>query len=517
MTEQEKLMNEILEKFDSKIKEATKNKMDVSDYEAFKSEIKKSIADAGFDTLKAENKVQAEKINEIHQKHGELVNTIAKQNEVILKLTTAPVDNSKKVAFNSLSKKEKLGFLLTKAMESSEFKSWKDTNFKGAMPKFDLDRLKATTGIATDHTGTILISEADSFVQDIPRAMVHMRNHITARPTEEVNITFGAIGYDDVYNLGTQMLSENEAITDVNFETSEVTSNVKRLGVSMPVSRRYFKGKPLEFINHILDILPDALGYKEDTQILFGDGSGDNLAGILKDARKFDLTPKTYSAGNIDSVATWDSGAKALITFENAHGLRNGDKLTIANATASSYNATHTDIIVKDAKNIIINLTYVAEANTSAWTGSGASYWYKSVESAQELDVLLAAKSVLDAGFYTANKLFVNPQSLAKSKSLKGTDNHYINYQAVADLIGVDIVPMERIPAGWFLIGDFSSKSIEIRDYSQMSIQLLEDVTTKKGNYIVVLADAEFHLVKKNPQWYIFDRFETAKAELETA
>jgi hypothetical protein len=85
------------------------------------------------------------------------------------------------------------------------------------------------------------------------------------------------------------------------------------------------------------------------------------------------------------------------------------------------------------------------------------------------------------------------------------------------NLDGMPIISIPVIPAGWFLIGDFSAKNVEIRDYTTMTIQFLEDVTTKKANAIVILADEEIHLVKYNPRWYIYDRFTTAKAQLETA
>jgi hypothetical protein len=504
------IIDETKNSLNQKIEEAKKGSVSKEDYEAFKTEIQGQL-----DGLTIAEEVKTE----LNRKHAELIDKLKEQGLDIAKLkgSTEGMSEKDKVEFSKASKSAQFRYLMNKAFETDEYKRWVASDMRSATPKMDV---KAVTGLAADHTGTIFITEPVNNVRDIPRTQPHMRDYLSVGQTDETNITFPEVtDYNDIYTLGTQMLTENEEITDVSFKSKENTSTVVRMGVSMNVSKRYFRGRSGVIIDHVLAQVPDAMMFKEDVQVLHGDGSGSNLNGILTDARAFDLTPKSYTAGQIASVATYDGGTKALITFTVAHELLSGDSITIANATETTYNATHKDILLIDEKSIVINLTYVAEADTSAWTGDGLSYWYQSVENAQEFDVLSAASSILEAGLYSANAVFVNPQTTKRIGTLKGTDAHYIGVSRDAagrlNMDGMPIISIPVIPAGWFLIGDFSQKNIEIREYTTMSIQFLEDITTKKTNSIVVLADEEIHLVKYNPKWYIYDRFSTAKTQLE--
>ena len=521
-TDEEKLLDKVKEKaegavdtalgkFDAKIAEALKGAVTTEKYEEFKGEMQE---------LLDKELLTKEDRDKIHNKHGELVDIVVAQGAEIkaLKETNTNMSDKEKKDFSRLSKKKQFAILMEKALASDEYKRWYDADSRGATAKMDI---KAVTGLVTDHTGAIFVTEAVDNIRDIPREQPHMRDFLAVSDTDETKITFPEItNYADIYTLGAQMLTENEEITDVSFKSEENTSTVVRMGVSMDVSKRYFRGKSSGIINHVIAQIPDAMMFKEDVQVLHGDGSGSNLPGIITDAREFDLTPEVYVATDISSVATYDSGTKALITFAAAHGLLSGDIITIANATEATYNATHTDILLIDETKIVINLTFVVEADTSAWTGTGKSYWFNSVDGAQEFDVLSAASSILEAGLYNANLIFVNPQTTKRLGTLKGTDGHYVGVSRDAagrlNLDGIPIISIPVIPAGWFLIGDFSAKNIEIREYTTLSIQFLEDVTTKKTNSVVVLADEEIHLVKYNPRWYIYDRFTTAKTQLET-
>lgn len=502
------VIDSVKEEFDQKIELAKKEGVSLGDYTSFKEETKEKLD--GLD-------IKEELKEEIHEKHGELADLLKIYGADIKALKETGSNGEQKKEFNSLSRKDQFNYLVRKSMETDEYKEWFGRDCKGATPKMDAAKV---TGLVADHTGSIFVTEPVDNVRDIPRMQPHMRDFLSVAPTDESKITFPEVeNYSDIYTLGTQMLSENEEVTDVTFDSKENTSSVARLGVSMNVSKRYFRGKSRVIIDHVIAQIPDGLLFKEDVQILHGDGAGSNLSGIITDAREFDLTPSTYAAAAFSSVATYDSGTRALITFAAAHGLLSGDILTIANATAATYNVKHTDILLIDETKVVINLAFVTEADVSAWTGTGTSYWFESVEDAQEFDVLSAAASILEAGLYNANAVFVNGQTTKRVGTLKGNDGHYIGVSRDAagnlNLDSMPIISIPAIPAGWFLIGDFSAKNIEIREYTTMSVQFLEDVTTKKQNAIVILADEEIHLVKYNPRWYIYDRFSTAKNQLE--
>lgn len=502
-------LNVSIKQITDKIEEAKGESVSKEDYEALKSDIQErldglNLAEESLKTIK----------EDLHKKHGELVDMLKSQGIKIKSLESQKVNltGEKLVEFNSLSTQQKVKILLEKMMDTPEFKEWEEKGFKGVMRKMET---KQIIGQNTNHTGAIFVTEPADTVRDRPRAQPNMRDYLMSSPTDEDKITFPQItSYADIYTLGTQMLSENEEVTDVTFSSNEITSNAVRLGVSMDVSERFFRGRSMTIINHVIAQLADAMMFKEDIQILHGDGANNNLQGIITDAREFNLADQTYSAGAIASVATYDNGTKALITFASNHGLISGDTLIIANATEATYNATHQEIILIDATKVVIDVAYVAEASTAAWTGTGRAYAYQSIEDANEWDVLVAAIGNLNAGLYNANMVFLNPQTKARIKLLKGTDGQYlgITYDSMGRMMIGDtmVVSMPTIPAGYFLIGDITPKSIEIKDYTSMRMQFLEDVTTKKSNSRVILVDEELHLVKYNPEWYFYGKFSTA-------
>ncbi len=487
------------EKF-KELKEAKEGDVSKEDYEAFKSEIQETL-----DNVKLSQEVQ----DEIHQKHAKLVDELSKLGVEIkgIKSSSENLNAEQKKDFVKMSKKEQITFLMREAMKSEQYSNWEKTGHKGNLPKMDA---KAIIGLGADHTGPIFVTEPSMVIEDIPRTAPRIRDFLATASIDEDQLTYPAVqNYTDIYTLGAQMLAENEGVTDVTFDSIEKTATAARIAVSMNVSKRYFRGRSSAIIDHVLEQIPDAMSFKEDVQFVHGNGVGTNIEGVKIGARKFDVSAQTYVATNFASVADWETGETTLITFAVPHGLLNGDSLTIAGATSTPYNATHTDITLIDETSVLINLTYVAE-DPAAWTGTGASQWSLTVEAAQEIDVLIAARSILESGLYSANIVFINPNTMGKMLTLKGTDAHYLSKAELEERVGARIVELTVIPAGWFLMGDFSRKNIEIRDYTPMSVQFLEDISTKRTNSIVVIAEEETMLVKYNPKWYIFDRFSTS-------
>ncbi|HUV84787.1 MAG TPA: hypothetical protein VMV86_03710, partial [Methanosarcinales archaeon] len=315
---------------------------------------------------------------------------------------------------------------------------------------------------------------------------------------------------------------ENTAAPESVFTSIEAAWVLKRVANSYRISKRWLKVNGLQWvIDHVLAKLPDATYTVEDFELLFGDGSGNHVSGLSLAAQSFDLTPNTYVATSISSVATWNSGTQALITFAAAHSIKNGDSLTIANATETTYNATHTAVQVVNATQVIIDLTYVVEADTSAWTGSSQSIFYHAIDNAQEYDVLAVTEALLEAGEYGVTGHVVNPQQAIQIGLLKATNANYLNIQKDANgrVIGVNGLPIATtmaVPAGKFFSGDFSRNGCELKEFTPFNIQFVEDVTTAKANEIVIVVEEEIIFPIYNPYWFIYGNFANAKTELET-
>lgn len=434
------------------------------------------------------------------------------------------------------SREDQLKQLIVHGLLSDEFKNFESRGFKGSSNKMYLDQTKdgklelkdtstkATVSVGSDHTGSVLISEVSDIVRDDdPTRKMHVRDVLNVSMTEQAQIVAGQVyEWSDALTMGAAMLAENGQAAESVFKSKENTWGLKRIANSMRISKRYFKVNGLKWvIDHILAKLPDATLYVEDHQLLFGDGSGNNVQGVANSAQAFSLSGETYIAGAISSVATYNSGTQALITFAAAHNLKNGDNLTIANATEATYNATHASVEVPSATTVIIDLTYVVEADTSAWTGSSTKPFYQEIDGAQEYDVLAVSDANMMAGEYMATAHVVHPSTQTKLGLLKATDENYLNISRngegkVTGVNGLPLVATTAMPYGKFLTGDFSRNGAELKEFTPLNIQFLEDVESAQKNEIVVLIEEEIIFPVYNPYWFTYGKFSTAKTQLET-
>jgi len=421
--------------------------------------------------------------------------------------------------------------LIEKGLKSKAFKDYQDKGFKGSTSKMQLgEDLRGTGKVdlntaekavvpTTDHTGTVMISEISDIVRDdAPNRKAHVRDLMNVSSTDQAQIVAGQVyNFSDALTLGAVMLAENETTPESVFASKENTWTVKRIANSMRISKRWLKTNGLQWvIDTVLSKLIDGTLTKEDEQLMYGDGVGDNVKGLLNDAQSFDLTPNTYVATAFASVATYNSGTQALVTFASAHNMRNGDSLTIANATEATYNATHTAIEVVNATQVIIDVAYVVEADTSAWTGSSASIFYLGIDLANNYDVLEVSKALLQADNFMVTGNIINPQDATKMSLLKATTGEYLGLGSDS-LSGLPIVETTAMPTGRYATGDFSRQGLELKEYTPLSIQFVEDVETHQNNEIVIVIEEEIIFPVYNPYSFIAGKFADATVQLETA
>jgi HK97 family phage major capsid protein len=527
------LIDKAINDFEAKVDEKMKSFLTADELKKVKDDFAESLKNMNDKSLKdyvdvIENlKKEVKDVKDV----ADEVKEIAKKQGLELK---SMKENRIPDVRRKLSRKEQLSALIVAGLNSTEFKSFEGRGFTGASNKMFLDQdgesieLKDTTTKATvdtsSHTGTVLISEVSEVVRDdAPTRMSHVRDIINVGMTDQAQIVAGQVyDFTDALTLGAVMLAENGEAPESVFKSKENTWGLKRIANSMRISKREIKTNGLQWvIDKVLAKLPDATLFVEDVQLLFGDGAGNNVKGLANDAQAFNLAPNTYSAADIASVATYNGGTQALITFAAAHGIKNGDNLTIANATETSYNATHVAVEVINTTQVVIDLTYVAEADTSAWTGSSTSPFYHAIDSAQEYDVLAVADANMEAGEYKVTGHVIHPSQATQMGLLKATDGNYLNIAKDANgkITGVNgkpVVTTTAMPYGKFISGDFSRNGAELKEFTPLNIQFVEDVTTVKKNEIVVVIEEEIIFPIYNPYWFTFGKFATAKTQLET-
>ena len=529
--------DKMINDFNSKIENATKGFLKSDEVEKIKADFQKSIENMPIDALRdyektisdlkkesKESKEVSEEIREIIKNQGSLIKAMQENGSNI-------PDARKK-----LTRDEQFKVLVQKAFQSKEFEDFQNRGFKGYSEKMTLSNdnngklelhgleSKAVVPI-TSHTGTVMISEISDIVRDdAPARRKHVRDLLSVGMTSQAQIVGGQV-YDwtDALTLGAIMLSENGEAPESVFKSKENTWGLKRIANSMRISKRWLKTNGLQWVvDHVLAKLPDATYTVEDFQLLFGDGSGENVQGLSKDAKAFNLQPNTYVATAFASIATYNSGAQTLVTFAAAHGIKNGDSLTLANTTGTTYDGTFTAVEVVNATQVIIDQAYTSDANVAAnWTGSSKSIFYQSIDDAQEYDVLAVTEALLEAGEYAVTGHVVNPQQAIQMGLLKATDANYLNIQKDANgrVVGVNGIPIATttaVPSGKFFSGDFSRNGAELKEYTPFNIQFVEDVETAKKNEIVIVVEEEIIFPIYNPYWFIFGKFATAKTQLET-
>lgn len=467
--------------------------------------ITKDEFDKEFEKIKSKlEKLDADKFEKFEQALDKLEKISKTQGNEIAKMKDGGIPTESKNAFKTQ---------LKKALESEEYKEFVESNGK----KKASFSLKAVS-ISDDYTGNsrVHITSRDSRVVDHPEVTrLNVRDLLTVIPTDLPYLAFTEV-YD--WDRNTGVIGENGELAESNFKVREAQVDAKRIGTHIPLSKRMLRSASF-VIGHIMQKLPAMVRYQEDFQLLHGDGNGDNVLGVFKKAQDFATlvnTSITGSAGAVASVATYDGGDKALITFAENQNLNNGDTITFANATHAGYNAAFT-AIVKSPTQIVIEKSYTAEADTSAWTFTVNSPFKDSIEAAQEIDVLKVAKTLVTVQEYMATGIVLNPVDATKIETLKGSDEHYIDVQrlenGVLTIGGLPVVETTAMPAGKFIVGDWILAAA-LAQFSELTLEFSESTQEKLKNMVEAIVQEEVLFPIYNPYMFVTGSFATAKAAI---
>lgn len=540
--------SELIADFEKKMEEKTKGFLTQTEVDKVKSDFEAQIKDMPIEalnkyvdtikTLQTEVKTVtdlADEIKEIAKKQGTEISKLKEKGANIpdVRRKSSRADHIKELIKHSLS--------------SKEFESFKSRGFVGASSKMTLDQadgkiqlktlsdngegavIEKATVDTTSHTGTVLISEVSDIVRDdAPTRVSHVRDLLNVSMTDQAQVVAGQVyDFTDALTLGAVMLAENGQAPESVFKSKENTWGLKRIANSMRLSKREIAVNGLGWVmDKVLAKLPDATLFVEDVQLLFGDGSGDNVLGLANGAQAFNLAPNTYIATDFASHATYNSGTQTLVTFAAAHSLKNGDTLTIANATAgaaaTAYNLAHVAVEVINTTQVVIDAAFTADPNVAAnWTGSSTSPFYNAIDSAQEYDVLAVTDANLEAGEYACSAHVIHPSQATQIGLLKDTQGNYLNISKdqngrITGVNGKPVAVTTAMPYGKFISGDFSRNGVELREFTPLNIQFAEDVESVKKNEIVIVIQEEIIFPIYNPYWFTYGKFATAKTQLET-
>lgn len=166
------------------------------------------------------------------------------------------------------------------------------------------------------------------------------------------------------------------------------------------------------------------------------------------------------------------------------------------------------------------NLTGITDV-AAAFAAGGLAV---SIDEAQNYDVIVATyNQIITAsdGNYIPNAVFVNPTDATLMKLTKDADFNYIMppfVDGAGEVVnGVRVVQNTKIPAGYFLMGDFTKA--HVRTYKEFSIRIGYTGDDFEKNLITLLGESRVHLwISENEKIaFVYDQFSVAKTALETA
>ena len=391
--------------------------------------------------------------------------------------------------------KGSLKSFLTSFFESDATKTYSE-NPNGKSKRYS----EKTVSIASDYLGTTHLITGDSGRRIVqPERPINMRDIMSVEQSDMPYIAFAEItGFVNAID----MLTENQTLPESSFDVKETTVMAKRLGTFIDISKNMLKSVTW-VISRIMNILPAKMRWIEDFQILWGDGAGDNLDGLMKNARTFDGADVSFIAGDIASVASYNGGTDSIVTFTAAHNLYNGYSITFALST--NYNANYKFVVKSATQILVLGATYVAEA-TAAWTATAIHSFKDAVSSANYYDALKVALSDMRTQWYMATGIVMNPLTATNIEMLKSTTAEYLGVierrNGTLYINNVPVVETDAMTIGKALIGDFNLAT-SLVDYQELEIYMADDVSYIKKNQVAIIVEEQVMLPIFNSLMFI--------------
>lgn len=310
-----------------------------------------------------------------------------------------------------------------------------------------------------------------------------------------------SISYEQVYDFdrNVMVVSENGMLAESALKFKEEFTNVKRLGTHMNLSKRLLKAKQY-VVSFILNRLPLWVKFSENYQIMFGDGTGDNLKGIIR-YEGVECVSKfiagnyvTINTGAIESLTAADGQAIVTLTAANDK-IVDKMKVTLAGATVEAgLNATFDIHKINDRK-FAIDFDYQGtETSVAKMSGTIKSGMFGSVEDPNMKDVVNAIFAVLNFGQYSPNALVLHPSTVFTISTAKDTTGRSIDLITEVNgrkYIGnVPVIESNAIGVGKYFAGDMQNGCALI-DYTTLAIEFADDVNTKLKGMTTVMIQEE--------------------------
>ena len=433
-----------------------------------------------------------EKFSQLVKDNEELVSQVKKLGDSLTKL------QQKGVSLNAINKfDEKLNEMLgsEKFQDFVSGKARKSGEFAGFS-------LKDVVSMTNNYTGDHLTTQQQStVVSQIANKKIHLRDVITTLQgdAEYPNLAFAQV-YD--FDRNARYVTENGKLPQSSIKVKEIQTATKRLGTYIKISKRMLKSR-VYIRSFILNMFPESVFMAEDYNILFGDGNGENLLGIANQNGVIAVEKIiaesiiTGKAGDIKSIEKANNGKDTIVEFSKPHDIiLDGMTITLSGATTNTnLNTTHSIVKMNDRQIMLVGASCSeVEASVADMTFTVTNSAFKSIEDPNSLDVVKTALAVMTFAQYTPNAIILNPITVNAIDSEKDTTGRNLGLvqtvNGIKTIAGCPIIEYTGIPAGKYLLGDFTTAA-NLVDYTSLSLEWAEDVESKIGNEVCLIAQEE--------------------------
>ena len=388
---------------------------------------------------------------------------------------------------------------LNEMLDSDKFKEFAEgrTRKSGSFDGFCLkDIVSMTDNYSGDHLTT---QQQNRVVSQVSNKRIHVRDILNTLQGDPAfpNLVFSQV-YD--FDRNARYVTENGTLPESSFKVKEIQTGTKRLGTHIRLSKRMLKSR-VYIRSFILKMLPEAVFMAEDWNILFGDGTGENLLGIVNHTvtsveEIISDTVVSGNAGSVKSVSGYNSSKDTIIEFTNPQDLiLDGMTITFTGATGlTALNSANQLVKINDRQILLKGVAYTEETSASSMTFKVSNGAFKSVEVPNSLDVVKTGFAVMTYAQYTPNAIALNPITVNSMEAEKDTTGRNLGIittvNGVKHIAGRPIIETSSIQPGKYLIGDFNIAANMI-DYTSLTLEWADDVESKLKNEIVLIAQEE--------------------------
>lgn len=241
--------------------------------------------DAVMDELEKGGKASNDLKSQIENQKGELervIEQVQKLEEKGVKLRGQPGD--KKGFIDFVKGNEDYKSLISRKQDKAEIE----------ITKSDMASMTETKVTSAG----LVAPQYDPVIQDAPRQNLVIRDLIPSTP-----VTGNAFTYykELLHTLAAGMVAEGGAKPQSNVTFEQVTDTIKKIAVWMPITDEALDDVP-QLYSYIQELLRYDLKLAEEAQILKGDGTGQNLNGIMTQATAFDAALNAAGDTAIDTI-----------------------------------------------------------------------------------------------------------------------------------------------------------------------------------------------------------------------